>query len=498
MRRGSSTTKRAPRPPVASSIHTRPSIVRTCSATSASPRPVPPTVPRWPDPRPRKNRSKMRRRSSCGIPRPAIFDLHADDAVDLACRDPSDALSVRPGVLHEVGEDAVESPLVSQHGVVHERGIDLHHERRSPQTRRPNGARAPRSGSVRARVGRRRRRARASSSSSPTRRWKLRTSATTRSNGSRIRSGTSARRASTRSVAATSVVKGERSSWLTSDANLVSRSMRCWRAETMWLNDAARGARSGSCPISMRRDSCPPAMSPAAVLTSASGRNTRRPAHSPRRPAATVVAAAAASNEFRMTPSVWSSSSSEKTSKYCVSTAAIGTPTARKGSPEIETRWCARLTAADDRTQPSGEVLAPDRDRGPEPALPAAHDHARAGRQVERFERRGHIGVGSAQAVAQQPRVQVGLSRRRLLTLANEIAVGQPVRDDGEDRRQDQATEREGGDDARSKTSTSPQGLRIRYPRPRTVAMRSGSDASRSTFVRRRRMWASTRRPSPR
>ena len=58
--------------------------------------------------------------------------------------------------------------------------------------------------------------------------------------------GISSRRASITSTDAASVISGERSSWLTSEAKRASRSTRCCSASAMSLNDSVRIRRSGS------------------------------------------------------------------------------------------------------------------------------------------------------------------------------------------------------------------------------------------------------------
>ena len=59
------------------------------------------------------------------------------------------------------------------------------------------------------------------------------------------------------STEADKVISGERSSWLTSEANLASRSSRIWSADAMSLNDLASRARSSSPRTFMRSDRWP-------------------------------------------------------------------------------------------------------------------------------------------------------------------------------------------------------------------------------------------------
>ena len=71
------------------------------------------------------------------------------------------------------------------------------------------------------------------------------TSPTSRSRAAWARSGISSRRACITSTDADSVISGERSSWLTSDANRASRSTRCCRADAISLNDSASTLQVG-------------------------------------------------------------------------------------------------------------------------------------------------------------------------------------------------------------------------------------------------------------
>ena len=66
-----------------------------------------------------------------------------------------------------------------------------------------------------------------------------------RSSAAWARSGMSSRWFSSTSTDAASVISGERSSWLTSEANRASRSMRSWRAWAMSLNESASGREVG-------------------------------------------------------------------------------------------------------------------------------------------------------------------------------------------------------------------------------------------------------------
>ena len=110
-------------------------------------------------------------------------------------------------------------------------------------------------------------------------------------------------------------MRGERSSWLTSDANRASRSMRSCRAWAMSLNEAEIGRRSGSSLVSSRVSRRPAASAMAAVDTPVSGRRARRLAHQPSAAPASVVTSDAPSSEIPRASSVSSRSASDTISK---------------------------------------------------------------------------------------------------------------------------------------------------------------------------------------
>ena len=83
------------------------------------------------------------------------------------------------------------------------------------------------------------------SSRSSTSPWNRATSLVSRSSAAWARSGSSWRRASITSTEADSVISGERSSWLTSEAKRASRSMRSCSAEAMSLNELGERAEVG-------------------------------------------------------------------------------------------------------------------------------------------------------------------------------------------------------------------------------------------------------------
>ncbi len=105
---------------------------------------------------------------------------------------------------------------------------------------------------------------------------KRRTWLTTTSSACCVRSGMSSRRASSTSTAAVSAVIGDRSSWLTSEANRASRSIRVCTASAISLNDPASRSRSGSDSGARRVSRPPEAISSAASATWLSGRSSRR------------------------------------------------------------------------------------------------------------------------------------------------------------------------------------------------------------------------------
>ncbi len=124
------------------------------------------------------------------------------------------------------------------------------------------------------------------SSRSSTSCWNRSTSADSRSSAVWARSGISSRLFSSTSTEAARVMRGERSSWLTSEAKRASRSTRSSSACAMWLNGTASTSRSGSSPTVRRVSRRPPAMASAAMPTSSRGARARRAAHQPSRPPA--------------------------------------------------------------------------------------------------------------------------------------------------------------------------------------------------------------------
>ncbi len=123
-----------------------------------------------------------------------------------------------------------------------------------------------------------------------TMRWKRRRSSPRSASAWRERGGRSSCSASSTSSDAANVVRGERSSWLTSELKRASRSMRTWSWSTMALKEFVSPSRSGSVASGSRRvSSSPPAMAPAARDTSARGRKSRLLAKRPRPVPSSVV-----------------------------------------------------------------------------------------------------------------------------------------------------------------------------------------------------------------
>ena len=91
----------------------------------------------------------------------------------------------------------------------------------------------------------------------------------------------SARRLRSTATAFTSVVSGERSSWLTSPAKRASRATRCSSASAVRLNVAARASSSASPRSGSRAARSPAATRAAALVSSVSGRSACRPAQPP-------------------------------------------------------------------------------------------------------------------------------------------------------------------------------------------------------------------------
>jgi hypothetical protein len=121
-------------------------------------------------------------------------------------------------------------------------------------------------------------------------------------------SGISSRRVASTSIEAARVMRGERSSWLTSDAKRPSRSMRSSSAWAMWLNDVTSASRSGSSPPSKRVSSRPPAIASAATPTFDRGRSVRRLIQYPSAAPASVVTRDAPNSDTASDSSVLSTS----------------------------------------------------------------------------------------------------------------------------------------------------------------------------------------------
>ena len=230
---------------------------------------------------PRAKRSKISSRSASGTPEPVVLDADLDAAVHPVERHPGDPAGVLLGVVEEVGQHLHQAAPVDEHDQV----VDVGGPRR-PGTGRPamasrhagsrnadhlERARAPAPGCP-SRSGR-----------SPTGRPPAPGSGRCRRPAGRApataRSGISSRRRSSTSTEAVSVMSGERSSWLTSEAKRASRSTRSCRAEAMLLNELTIGVSCGVVGGGGRRvSSLSAAMASAARLMSLSGAE-RGPGH---------------------------------------------------------------------------------------------------------------------------------------------------------------------------------------------------------------------------
>ena len=154
------------------------------------------------------------------------------------------------------------------------------------------------------------------SSRSLTIRWNRRRSSLRSWSARCDRAGSRSRSVSRTPTAAESVVSGERNSWLTSELNRASRSMRTWSWSTIALKEAVSPTRSGSAAsMSSRVSSSPPAMAPAAEVTSESGRNEPPLAKRPSAMPSSVVTAPATKRVRPSTLMVWSRSDRSNTSK---------------------------------------------------------------------------------------------------------------------------------------------------------------------------------------
>ena len=294
---GSDRTKRAP-PSGDDSTRTSPCMTCMCSATSASPSPVPVPCPAGPRPsrgrsartpwraRPGRCPARRRRRVTSTSPGPAGVIRPRPH------RDRRHAAAVVVRVLHQVHQDALEAPLVDADPPPLHLGVHDDLGRAVPAAVHvpdPGLHRAPHQlGDVdllqedvdRAGVGPGHLEQVAHHALEPPQvvAQELRGRAASGRAAARGRS-----RARRRPPTASS--SGERSSWLTSELNRASRSIRSWSWSTMALNEVVSPTRSGSAAsMSSRVSSSPPAMAPAASdVTSESGRSSRRLAKRPER-----------------------------------------------------------------------------------------------------------------------------------------------------------------------------------------------------------------------
>ena len=195
--------------------------------------------------RPRAKRSKMRSRRRDRDTGAVVVDDEPDPAVAAQHADAHGATTMVVGVVEQVGEHAVEPAAVAEHDRWGIGVLDRHFRARSggfrtcrtrlDQLDLLDGPRPCRPG----RHGR----------SPGDRRPSAGTAAFTVVSRSKARCAVdgmaSLRRRST-SLTLTMVVKGERSSWLTSEANRASCRTRCSSAPAVVLKLAASGRRSGS------------------------------------------------------------------------------------------------------------------------------------------------------------------------------------------------------------------------------------------------------------
>ena len=312
----------------------------------------------------------------------------------------------------------------------------------------------------------------------------------------------------------------------------------------MSLNDVASTPRSGSSVGVRRVSSRPPAIAFAASDASATGRTARRAASTPTSTPRPVVIVAASSSDRATLDSVWLSSSRLKNSKYAP---WIGLQV----DPDDDDRLAvdvgdhAGVSAIVDDPRDAGRPGSTARRSLRSPAT------SRRGIAARSPRRRDASSVSTASAMfggsvlpsrcARVLRVAVRLLEARRVALAGEVRPNEPVGGERQERRQSERAEREDQQDAAAQAertraaaedaepparrsrrsvrrpSRAPSGASSagsahdvgnhpansvtqawsRYPSPRTVTTWRGLAGSASTFVRRRRMWTSTSRPSP-
>ncbi len=283
---------------------------------------------------------------------------------------------------------------------------------------------------------------------SSTRPWKRLTSPASRSSAERARSDSSSRRASRTSTDADRVISGERSSWLTSDANRASRSMRTCSADAMSLNELASTPRSGSLDGESRVSRAPPAMALAACAASATGRTARRAANTPSSTPSAVVITPASSSDRATLRRVRSSSSRSKNSKYG---AELG-----KWNADDE-HGLTDGVVDHPRGDPVHRDLLHERVRdgvGAEPADPGRPPVVVLDHRALDTERLQLIGGRverirlAAQRALHHLGVRVGGLQAGRVALRGEVGAHEPVRRDGEERGEGERAEREREEDA--------------------------------------------------
>ena len=165
------------------------------------------------------------------------------------------------------------------------------------------------------------------SNKSSTKPWNRATSLDSKSSAACDRSGSSSRRDSRTCTDAAKVIRGLRSSWLTSEVNRASRSTRSCSVVTMSLNAEVRACMSGSSVGSRRVSSRPSAIARAACAALASGRTARREANTPSAIPTNVVVNAASTRANRTLCKASRTSRKLSYSKYMALMRGRGIPT---------------------------------------------------------------------------------------------------------------------------------------------------------------------------
>ena len=227
---GSSTTKRAPARAVGPVLDPHPAAVEAhvlvdegqAEADAAVAGPVAGRSRRGRSARRSRSRSSSAARRARRPPRA----ICTPSSTQLACSTPRRAAGVLAGVVEQVGDTRTKRRLSARTTSSRDLGVERRRARRRPPSTltawmtSSADAAPPRGASLTAPASKREISSRSSTSC-----WKRSTSADSRSSAAWARSGISSRRVSSTSTDAASVMSGERSSWLTSDAN--GRRDRC-------------------------------------------------------------------------------------------------------------------------------------------------------------------------------------------------------------------------------------------------------------------------------